>query len=197
MSLAKNMRSWAIGTALVTLGGLVCLAGYSYAGAGSKLTPDIRKIAKAIKDGDKAAAEALATKLAKNIEEVDDLMHTLKPREKGGIGVGMVATKKSDGIEVRLRDIARDAPSNMAKDAAALEQMGYDTAAVALVAKAKAPARDMGKKKVSDWKRWSDEMYADSVALAKAAEGKGAQNVKTAATKVNQTCTACHSVFRE
>lgn len=191
--MAKNVWRGAVVLALVTALGLVYVADPSYAGADKKFGADLDKIAGAIKSGDKAGAEALAQKTAKKAEELADIMHLLKPRNKGGRGVGPTPQAKSDGIEIRLRDIARDAPANT-KD---LEQMGYDSAAIALITKAMSPTKDQGKKKASDFKRWSEEMYETSVTLAKAAKAGGSQDVKGAATKVNASCNSCHSVFRE
>jgi cytochrome c556 len=194
--MVNSMWSWKLGLGLVTAGALVYVAGTGYAGADKKFGADIRKIADAIKSGDKSAAEDLAKKTAKKAEELGDIMHLFKLRNKGGLGIGATPLAKSDGIETRLRDIARDAPSNMSKDGPLLEQMGYDTAAISLVTKAMAP-KDMGKKKSSDFKKWSDDMYETSVTLAKAAKAGGAQDVKGAAAKVNASCNSCHSIFRE
>src|SRR5436190_1421050 len=126
MSMAKNVWRCAVVLALVTALGLAYVADPSYAGADKKFGADVRKIADAIKKGDTASAEAMAQKTAKKAEELADIMHLFKPRAKGGLGVGPTAQAKSDGIEMRLRDIARDAPTNT-KD---LEQLGYDTAAI-------------------------------------------------------------------
>jgi cytochrome c556 len=40
-------------------------------------------------------------------------------------------------------------------------------------------------------------MREAGIAFAKAAQSKGAQEIKTAAGKVNATCNNCHSVFKE
>jgi cytochrome c556 len=195
--MAKSKWSCMVLLALATALGLVYLVESGLAGDAKKFGADIDKIAASIKSGDKAGAEALAVKTSKKAEELADIMYLFKLRSKGGLGVGPSPQAKSDGIETRLRDIARDAPSNLAKDGPALEQMGYHTAAIALVSKVMAPPKDVAKKKVSDFKRWCDEMYDTGVALAKAAKGGGGQEVKAAAAKVNASCNSCHSVFRE
>lgn len=190
--MAKNVwnRTAAV---IVFSAGVAYLVGTGYAGADKKFGPDVRKIADSIKSGDKSGAEAMAAKTAKKAEELGDIMHLFKMRNKGGLGVGPMPQAKSDGIETRLRDIARDPPSKTTD----LEQMGYDTAAIALITKVMAPAKDMGKKKASDFKRWADEMYDTGVSLAKAAKAGGGQDVKGVAAKVNASCNSCHSVFRE
>jgi hypothetical protein len=202
MSMVKNMRNWAVVLSAVAAAGVLYLTGDIRAGGkASPLSGDTRKIAAAVKAGKKDDAEALAKKTAKKAEELGDIMHMFKNRNKGGLGVGEMPQAKSDGIESKLRDVARDAPSAavMAKEAPGLQQLGYDTAALALLTKAMAPAKDQGKKKASDFKKWADEMYDAGVEFAKTAgeKGAGAQNVKAAATKVNETCNRCHSVFRE
>jgi hypothetical protein len=160
---------------------------------------DVLKIAALIKKGDKEGAKAAAESLAKKVEEMEELMEVFKPRKKGGIGVGdKPGAITPDGIEQKLLALGRDAPSPTAlgKEAAALEEMAYAIAAVAEVTKAKAPKQNMGKKTVKDWNTWSDDMREAAVKLAEASKAKGAQDVKTAASKLNASCTNCHSVFR-
>jgi len=193
--MAKNLRSWMLGLMVLAVGGLAYLASEVLAGE-TKLGPDVRKVADAIKKGDTAGAEAMAAKIGKKAEELDNVMTMFKLRTKGGLGICAMPQPKADGIEMRFRDIARDAPSNMAKEGPCLEQAGYDTAAVALITKSMAP-KDMGKKKSADFKRWAGDMYESGIELAKDAKAGGAQNVKSAAAKVNASCNSCHSVFRE
>src|SRR5581483_1172970 len=102
----RSMRSWRAGLAVLAVGGLVYLAGQGLAG-GSKLAPDVRKIADAVKGGDKASAETMAKAASKKAEELGDVMHLFKNRNKGGLGIGPTAQAKSDGIESKLRDVAR------------------------------------------------------------------------------------------
>jgi cytochrome c556 len=40
-------------------------------------------------------------------------------------------------------------------------------------------------------------MEEGALELAKAAQAKGAQDVKTAAAKVNAACNNCHAVYRQ
>ncbi len=192
--MAKNMWSWAGGLALVALGALVYQAGPGQAGGAKKFGDDVRKIGATIKGGDKGGAETQAKAVAKKAEELGDIMHLFKKKDKGGLDYGGMPTA---GIEAKMQQLGRDVPGNVAKEAAALEQAGYDIAAIALVTKNMAPAKDMGGKKVSDFKKWADDMYDSGLEIAKAAKGGGGQNVKTAAAKVNASCNSCHSKFRE
>jgi hypothetical protein len=126
-------------------------------------------------------------------------MHLYKPRNKMGLGVGMTpgANPAKDGIEVTLRDLARDVPANVGKQADALEMTGYWIAAVAEVAAAKMPEKDQGKKTKKAWAGWSKDMRDAGIEFSKAAAAKGGQQIKTAAAKVNATCNSCHSVFKD
>lgn len=173
----------------------VYLTDRAVAGGDKALHGSIKKLAATIKKGDdvKSDAESLAKK-----EEVEEIMEVFKPRKKGGIGVGAPGAVTPDGIELKLINLGRDAPSPAAlgKEAAALEEMAYIVAAVAKVTHAKAPTSNQGKKTVKDWKQWSSDMHDASIKLAEAAKSKSASDVKTAASKVNAACNSCHSVFR-
>lgn len=194
----KNLRATIVGTALLGMALGTYLLSQAQAGEGKEINDAVAKIAAAIKKGDAAAAKADAEKLAKKIEAIEDVMNALKPRKKGGIGVGKPGDVVPDGIELKLITLGRDAPSPavLAKEAAHLEEMAYVLAAVADVTAAKAPTADKGKKTKKDWNTWSVEMREASIALAKASNAKGAQDVKAAAAKVNAACNSCHSVFR-
>ncbi len=186
----KHVRNWALGAGFLALG-LAVLTGFSKAGDGDAKA-DARKVSALVKSGDLEGATSLAAKIAKGTD-VEVIMELLKLSKKGGLGVGKGVTK-NDGIEKKLQEIARDAPA--ASDMANLELMGYDIAAVALMTHAKAPASDKGKKSKKDWVSWSNDMKEHGIALAAAAKKKGPAEVKMAATKVNQSCNNCHSVFR-
>ena len=127
-------------------------------------------------------------------------VHLFRPRKKKGVGVGEKAgALVPDGIEQMLIKLGRDEPSGalLSKDGQAFERMGYFIAAVADFSVAKAPTKDQGPKKASDWVKWSKEMHEEGVAFAQAAKTKSPAAVTKAAAKVNTTCNNCHSVFRE
>ena len=60
-------------------------------------------------------------------------------------------------------------------------------AAIAAVAKLKAPEKDEGAKKKKDWLEWADSMHKDAAALAAAIKTKDTSAVKNAAVKLNTT----------
>ena len=170
-----------------------------------KVKTAINKIAEALEKGDNATATKEAATLAKNTEELNDVMHAFKPRttkKKGGVtglGVGPKAgVVTPDGIELKINAMARDGitSGSLKKEGSALIIAAWQTAAIAEVAIAKAPMKDIGKKKRADWMKWSEEMKVGSKELAAAVKSGSIADVKTAATKINSSCNSCHSVFR-
>lgn len=189
---------WFAAASLAALGAFL-LTGQSGAGDNKELQGSIDKVAAALQKGDKDGAKKQAEAVSKKIEELYEAMDLFKPRKKGGFGVGdKPGAINPDGIEQMLIKIGRDAPAKgtLNKDAAAYEQLGYRTAALGLIAHARTPAKDMGKKTRKDWMAWSDEMVDAGLMLAAAAKAKGPAEVKSAAAKLNNACNSCHTVFR-
>ncbi len=160
----------------------------------------VQKIADALAAGDQATAEKLAKELAK--EDLGDVMNTMalrKANKKMAFGVGPKDAKISpDGIEAKLISLGKKPmEKQVAKESGPLTEMGYRVAAIAEVAKNKAPAKDEGQKKKADWIKWSEEMSKAGHEFSEAAKAKNAAGVKTAAAKLNRTCSDCHGVFRD
>ncbi|MSQ94401.1 MAG: hypothetical protein EXR98_07575 [Gemmataceae bacterium] len=197
--MTAKIRYLIVGTTLVAMLGLAYLSAPVLAGEGKDIPATVRKIAEMIKKKDDDGVKKTATAAAKNIEELPDLMHMFRPRNKGGLGIGEkpMANPTKDGLEVYLRDLARDVPATIAKQSEALETSGYWIAAMAELGHAKAPTKNMGKKTIKAWTDGMTDMRAAGIAFAKAATTKGAQEIKTAAAKVNATCNNCHSVFKD
>jgi hypothetical protein len=197
--MTAKVRYLIVGVTLAAMLGFVYMAVPALAGDGKDIPATVRKIADQIKLKDDAGAKKTATAAAKNIEELSDLMHMFRPRNKGGLGIGekAMANPTKDGLEVYLRDLARDVPATIAKQSEALETSGYWIAAMAELGHAKAPAKNMGKKTIKAWNDGMTDMRAAGIAFAKAATTKGAQEIKTAAAKVNATCNNCHSIFKD
>lgn len=185
---------------LVAVLGLIFLSDPTYAAGEADIQPIVKKIAEAFKSGDKEGAKKLAVNAAKKIEEIHDVMHLFKTRKQKGLGIGEKAgaNPAKDGIEVALRDLARDVPASVAKQADALETTGYWIAALAELSIAKgSPVPEKGKKTKKAWTGWSEDMREAGIAFAKASASKGGQEIKSAAAKLNATCNNCHSVFKE
>jgi len=193
----NKIRMGVAGLALAAMG-LLVLEIRGAANADKDLTDAINKVAEAIKKGDKDGASKAADAAAKKFE-LEDIMHAFKPRKKEGLGVGgNPGAITPDGIEAMILKLKRDVPAaaQVKKDAEALEKMAYQIAALGEITRAKAPEKDSGKKTKKDWVQWSSEQVESGVGLAKAAKAQGAQEIKTAADKVNNSCNACHSIFR-
>src|SRR5882724_8472803 len=93
----------------------------------------------------------MAETYAKKADSVEDAMDLFKKKDKGGIGFGS-GPKETDGIGVKIREVARDTPKNYAKDAARYEAMGYNAAAIGMIADVMTPKKDIGQKTVKGWK---------------------------------------------
>jgi hypothetical protein len=193
--MTTKVRMMIAGVTLVAVFVLVNMTGPSYAG-GKDLPTTVKKIAEAIKKGDNDGAKKMAKDAAKGIEDMGDLMHMFKPRNKGGIGVGTKPGPNTakDGIEVMIREYARDVPN---KPVAGLEETGYVIAALAEIGAAKGWEKDQGKKTKKNWATWTADMKAAGLEFAKAGAGNGGAQIKAAASKVNNSCITCHNVFKE
>jgi hypothetical protein len=160
----------------------------------------IPKIAAAIEKNAAADAQKQAADLAKKAE-IEDVMHVFSLRRSKGLGVGTTPDAiKPDGIEAKIMDLAKkplDA-KKLAEEADALVHMGYIAAAVGEVAHAKPPEKDEGKKKKSDWLKWSKAMNEAAKEFASAVKDKKSPaDVQKAALKLNASCTNCHTVFKD
>jgi hypothetical protein len=162
------------------------------------LKSGVLKIADALKKGDTAGVDKQAKELAKKVEDLEDLMNVFKKRDKGGLGVGSkpgVVAAGQDGVETKLVALGRDtlAGTALKKEGQAIEEMGYVISAVAKVTKNK-PVTGA---KAKEWNGWCEDMAAAGLKLSAAAKSQAAADVKTAASKINATCNACHSTYRK
>lgn len=164
-----------------------------------------QKIADAIKKGDNDGAKKIAVATAKDkalVDDIPDVMRMFKIRKKLGLGFGAqpLPNELKDGIEAVIRDLSsKGVPGGFAKQLPAYEEMGYHIAALGELSAASinhAPI-GAGKKTKKAWTDMSEEMRVLGVAFSKAAAGKNADNIKTAATKVNENCNRCHSIFKD
>jgi hypothetical protein len=194
------LRSWTAIAAVAAALALVYAAGRGVAGDGKGMRGEVEKIAAALKKGDMDSAKSMAEAVGKSVkadsrdDKLEELMDLYKPKKKGGIA--WTGAKDTDGIELKVREVARDGPKNIAKDAAVMEEVAYTTAAIGLITEAMPPATDSAKKTKKNWLDFSKQVHEGAVALAKAAQSKSAAEIKTATTKVNNACNACHADFR-
>jgi hypothetical protein len=175
-------------------------AGRSRADIDKKLHAALVEIAEACRKGDTATAETKAKALAKTVEDLDDLMHSFKPRNKKGLGVGSKAgVVTPDGIEQKLDAIAQGGITDgqLSKEGAALNEAAWMTAAIAEVTKYKGPEKDKGKKTKARWGQYVKGMLEGAKELAAASKAMKADAVKTAAAKLTNSCNTCHMYFRD
>jgi hypothetical protein len=194
----KRPASWVAVCAAGFLGWFLMEAGRTGAADDYDPRDPVLKLAGAMEKKDKDAKEQ-AKGIAKKVE-MESLMHLFQLRTKKGLGVGLKAgAVMPDGIEKKIETLADKPLAAKALDSESegLTQMGYAMAAIAEVCVAKAPEKDMGKKKVKDWVKWSEDLRDASVQLAEAAKKKDASALQKATDKANTSCNRCHDVFRE
>jgi hypothetical protein len=171
--------------------GLIYAAGPGTAGEDSKEIRDaVLKIAAKIKAGDMAGAKSMAAAAKKY--DLEDVMSLFKPKKKGGLG--WPGCKPTDGIELKIREVARDGDPGAAKHAAMYEYIGNVTAAIGLIAETNPQGKDSGKKLRKNWLEWAGDVQKGGQKLTKTSAPADA---KATITKINNACNACHSDFRQ
>jgi cytochrome c556 len=187
----KKVRVWTAAAALTAALGLIYSAQSGAAGdAGKDAAAAVEKIAAAIKSGDTSAAKTMAQAATKF--DLEDVMDVFKVKKKGGRG--WKGGKPTDGIEAKIREVARDGDKSATKNAAIYEEIAPVISAVMMIAEAKPQGGESGKKLKKNWLQFSHDAQQGAQALAKA---KAPAEVKTAMTKMNNACNLCHSDFRQ
>lgn len=165
-----------------------------------QLHTDTKKLADEVgkKDWDALSKDGAA--LAKKYM-TDQIMYQFKPRsakKHPGIGIGDKPNAiKPDGIEHKLQKLTENVTRTDIKNAKDLKRMAEISAAIAAIVVNQSPPPDNAKQ-IAAWKRLSKEMYEASKAFGKVLDAKKptAADIMKAATKLNGTCTDCHSIFR-
>jgi hypothetical protein len=193
-----NLRNRALGLlALVAL--IAGLVSRGLADDAKGLKDDVIKLAGLVEKKDAEAAK-LADALGKKVE-TEDLMDLFAVRKAKSPGLGVGKTPGAitpDGIEKKLGDLAKKplTEADLATQADALKDMGYQTAAIGAVNHA-SPVPEKKKARQADWVAWSKELEDTGVSLAEAAAKKDGAGVQKAAVKVNAACAKCHEVFKK
>lgn len=185
---------------LAAMLGLLCASNAFSGGADKAVTDAFGKLADTIKKGNADDIKKQAEKVnkMKEIDDLPDLMHLFKQRNKGGLGWGSKAgaNPATDGLEKRIQDYAKMVNANQAADPMN-EEAGLLLQAMAEVIKLRVPEKDMaGGKTKKAWKDFAKDTSEAASAFSKAAAGKNAAAIKSAANKLNETCLACHSKFK-
>lgn len=160
----------------------------------------VQAVANALRQKDMAKAKKLVQTMTRREREVEHFMELLRGRKRRGFGVGKVpGAIKPDDMEKMIQMLAKkDLPKEQIKrNANALTEMAYRTAAVAKIVEAMPPRRNRGKRTKARWGNYADSMYEGSIDLAKAVAAGSSGDLKKAAIRINGNCNSCHKIFRE
>jgi cytochrome c556 len=145
-------------------------------------------------------AQGQIAEITKKFDELEPLMYVYKARKKGGIGMG----KDGDlDIELTIGNIsnprakAKFTPKKLAEWKADLIKAGEMSKAIAKIAEQDKYTQQYGKKAPNKWKDYTKDMKKGAEELIKAARSDNVDAVKAAAKTLSDSCTSCHSDFRE
>ena len=195
--MSRFFRMWTLGTALIAVMAFVAVGTPSRADdEDEKLIKEAQKdvldLAKQIADG--KDVQAAADKISKKYEDLNTIMYAFKPKAKKGIGVGA----KGDGIEQKIQSMGKRAipAGTLQKQKAELIKMAYINIAIANLTMNR-PVKPKGGKGTKEWKEHTSEMKKASMELIEAVKSGDPAKVKSAAFKLEGSCTNCHSDFRD
>jgi len=198
--MTMQVRLWlAVATFAAGLG-VVSVSASTFALGEKDQIDAVKKVAAEVKNKNAAGATKTAAMGAKKFDEVADLMHLYRPRNKGGMGWGSTTGKNPavDGLEKKIQEFAKAVPATAAMDQANNVEAAHWLAALAELTLAKTPSKDAaGGKTKKAWVGYTDEMKEGITAFTKAAEAKNGPAMQKAASKINSACINCHSKFKE
>lgn len=154
----------------------------------------VLKLVETMKNGKGGDAQIAA--IRKKFDELKPIMWVYKPRKKGGIGMGAGG---ADDIELTLGKMGgpkyKLTPPKLAGMKNDLILAGELSKVVAEISDKY--AEQYAKKDVKKWKGYTKDMKKAADDLIAAAKSGNPAKVKTAATNLSNSCTSCHSDFRE
>ena len=183
-------------------GALLALTLWSLTGYGAdddedkQMTKDAQAAVLKLMDamnGGKGDVKNQVEAIHKKFPELKFVMWVYKPRSKGGIGMG----KDGASIETEIarignpRSKAKFTPKQMKDLKGDLIKAGEMSKAIAEVTDLYLP-----KKEVSKWKAYTQDMRKGGDELIKAVKSDDVAAVKKAAYSLSNSCTSCHSDFR-
>jgi cytochrome c556 len=120
--------------------------------------------------------------------DVEDIMRPFALPNTGGLGI------EKELLGLGRRPLGTAALNQKSQQ---LTLFGYRAAVIAELAK-RNPSETAQKNAANrkKWDGWADDMSKAAVQFAEAARSKNAQTLKTAAVKLNNSCSQCHEVFR-
>jgi hypothetical protein len=200
LCLMQMPKRWLVAITLVVGTILIVGAGGGWADDEDdrEIAESVRKIAKAGAANKPDAAQKESETLAKKMV-LGDVMNSFKSRKHGGLGIGpKPGAIMPDGIEAKVIALAKKklTAAEVKAQAADLEQMGNDIAAISYVADAQIPLKRVVGPKAPEWTKWTREMQTGAKDLSKAAKAQDAEGIKKAAMKASDSCNNCHGVFR-
>src|SRR5262249_8869110 len=158
-----------------------------------KARKDVLDVVKDVEGGKDVTKKVDA--IRKKYEDLENLMKVYKPRDAGGIGFGAVRPK-ADGIEFKINNLGTRKLSSgaLAKEQKELVKMAYLNLAMSKITQ-----KFVGKKKPTEWKKYSEDMEKYSKELLSELQKKepNPDSIKKIATNLNSTCTGCHSDIRD
>jgi len=215
--MVMGRNAWAALSAVLVVGGgllVIVRPGLAADDDEKKAKEGVLKIAKALEENKKDVATKQAEEMVKSLNDskgepldlAELAMNVMKLRTDEGFGFGAKPGKdpKTDGIEEKIsalvdKELTKEELAAQYDD---LATMGYAIAAVAHVAQAKGMPTDVKKKdpkkfNKEEWKKWSEGLSKEGLALADLAKSKKAtpEEIQTAARKLKDTCTNCHNTF--
>jgi hypothetical protein len=168
--------------------------------------PDVKKLADEVGKKDWADLSKDGEAISKKYTDLIDVMGVFKLRKtegKGTSGIGIGKTPGAilpDGIEAKILNLSKAVRKGDLEKADDLKRMAEIAAAVAGIT-IHMPNED-AKKTQQDTKKWqeySKDMHDASKELIKSLDGKSSNpaQVKAAALKLQNACTACHNDYRK
>jgi hypothetical protein len=136
------------------------------------------------------------------MHEIGPVMNQMKPREKGGLGIG----DKPDAIlpdAIELKLIALGNPKKLISKAdltaqqADLVKMAEVSLAISHVAPIYAEGEGRKGAEVKEWNKYCEDMQKGSRTLIDAIKSGDPKKVQDASNRLNGSCNSCHTTFRD
>jgi cytochrome c556 len=174
--------------------------------AAKKAASDVEKLADAVAAGDADALKKQADAVVKKYDDLGPIMWQMKPREKGGLGVGAKpGAIDPDASELQLIRMggkkgpnAADLKTNKADYQRMVEVVrgiAEPAAAPSYGAKYAKPGDKTATKE--KWISLSKDMQKGSDDLIDAIKTGNPKKVQDAANRLNANCNDCHTIFRD
>jgi hypothetical protein len=135
-------------------------------------------------------------------EDQGYVMTPFKVWKKGGNGLpevlrtGKLKKDEWNGIEEKVKALWKT-KADLKKQGSEIALMAAQIAATAQLTEELPPVKQKeGDKDPREWKKWSEDMRKFALDLVAAAKKGDAAEVKKAAKRLDDNCTACHKIFK-